>query len=89
MFQGLVYRWDTDPRASRILRQIFEYVRPKKVVLEPFENVSCFFEAHGLLFSQLTFSEKSLSKNIESIKVKFKNFFYRLVAVEEMVLTTS
>ena len=27
VFIKLVYRWDYDPRASRILKQIFEYVR--------------------------------------------------------------
>ena len=27
VFLALVYKWDTDPRASRILKQIMEYVR--------------------------------------------------------------
>jgi len=28
-FLELVYRWDTDPRASRVLKQIMEYVSLK------------------------------------------------------------
>ena len=29
VFLKLIYKWDEDPRASRILRQIFEYVSCK------------------------------------------------------------